>query len=618
MYTFTFRLFSFLIGSVLYLSMAPPLQAQCVIDSLVPNVPGIYPDTLADAVGCEYYETDVTFFLPRDTTVEVFGSEITLPFLFFRIDSISGLPDGLDWDCNLNPDCIYNVADTTANPDTLGCVKVFGTPTQAGIFPVVVHLTAEVDILGTPTEQPSTFESEILVSPCPFVGDCYTYTLTNLCAGAELALTNNVPSGGSPAYTYSWSISGPNNYSFQSTTEDPTPQILPDAGTYILQYDGVIDTFGYTLTNISIDSVDCADPVGGAPDLYWILKDPNGQDLVNTSASPVNNATLPLNTNIGSIVLDTGTYELQVWDDDLISADDECTGSGASLLFSIPTIGGGTHIVNAGGLYVSITIDHPVSTPSCTDTITLDTLPPMPEIMLMADTAVLCDSDTLSLMVVTNDSIQWFLDGAAIDDATSMVLEVSEIGDYTVETFNPNTFCTALSAPLTITPQSISPPNISFDGDFTLNVDATGPNLRYDWYEIANGFEDSGDSIQPAASGNYFAIATDTTTGCQSVSSDTLNIILSSLESLREWVGDVRLFPNPSQGHFEIQIELLQSQHVDIQILDLSGRLVWTQAYGRQYGRFAQPIDLQQEARGLYFLQVRLDAGVIHQKLVLR
>ncbi|MEL7534147.1 MAG: hypothetical protein AAFN10_22775, partial [Bacteroidota bacterium] len=233
MTTSTSRLIGIVMGFLL-LSSSMPARAQCVIDSLVPSVPGIYPDTLADAVGCEYYEVDITFFLPRDTTVDVFGNMVTIPFNSFTIDSLVGLPDGLTWSCNLDSiGCLYDVAPNNASPDTLGCIRVFGTPTGIGFSPVVVHLTANADILGTPTDQPATYDASILVTPCAFAGACYTSQLNDVCAGAELTMTNNIPSNGDSRFSYDWNLTNGAGFNYQSTDENPAIQTLNEPGSYV-------------------------------------------------------------------------------------------------------------------------------------------------------------------------------------------------------------------------------------------------------------------------------------------------------------------------------------------------------------------------------------------------
>jgi hypothetical protein len=108
--------------------------------------PGIYPsDTLQDMnVGVATNQV-VDFVFPVDTVV--FG--FTLNFDSFVVSSVTGIPNGIDWECNLNhPLCVY-----VSNPPNLtrGCVKIFGTPTaQSSAYPgydsIIVTGTAYVTV----------------------------------------------------------------------------------------------------------------------------------------------------------------------------------------------------------------------------------------------------------------------------------------------------------------------------------------------------------------------------------------------------------------------------------------------------------------------------------------
>lgn len=609
-------------GFLLIVSISPS-RAQCVIDSMVPSIPGIYPDTLANAVGCEFYEVDITFFLPRDTTVDVFGNPVTIPFNSFTIDSLVGLPDGLNWTCNLDSlGCFYDVGPNNPSPDTLGCIRVFGTPTSAGYFAVIVHLTANANILGTPTDQPATYDASIVVSPCAFAGACYTSQLNDACEGAELTMTNNIPSNGDSRFSYDWNLSNGAGFSYQSTDENPSVQTLNEPGSYILSYTAIVDTFPYTLTGVIIDSVGCDDLLD-AGDIYWKLFDPQGIELVSTLANPISNGgdNLPINTGIGPIVLDSGIYEFQVWDDDLIGQDQGCAtgsnGSGASVFITIPSPAGNVAITNSA-LRVIFSISHPVQTIMCADTFLIDSLPTIPEIMNTNDTTLLCQGDSLMLMAINADSVQWYLDGQAINGATDLSLTVLNVGTYSVESIDMMTFCRSFSTDIVITTQQIATPSIAYDGSMSLSIAGPNPAFRYDWYDIDDGFIGSGSTINPSSSGNFYAVAVDTTTGCESDVSVVIQAILTSIDHLGGVVESFQLYPNPTQGDVWFELQLTQSQNIDIQLIDLSGRSVWQANYGPQTLSFRQSLSLGTLARGIYLVQVRLDAGTIHQKLVLR
>jgi Secretion system C-terminal sorting domain len=139
--------FAFTIASLLGFQTA---SAQvCVVDPQY-TAPGIYPsDTLQDM----YVNTPtlqvIQFVFPADTVI--FGQ--TIPFDSFAVASVSNIPVGVQWECNLNhPTCSYV---TTPGQLTRGCVKVFGTPTSgSAAFPsydsLIVTGTAFFTVFGIP------------------------------------------------------------------------------------------------------------------------------------------------------------------------------------------------------------------------------------------------------------------------------------------------------------------------------------------------------------------------------------------------------------------------------------------------------------------------------------
>src|SRR3954470_2188250 len=88
--------------------------AQCSIDT-TQTVAGIYPSSLPDATVGVPYTTDVTFVFLTDTS--------GLTIYNYHIVSITGLPIGLSWICNANPNCDYDPAITPR-----GCLNLSGTP----------------------------------------------------------------------------------------------------------------------------------------------------------------------------------------------------------------------------------------------------------------------------------------------------------------------------------------------------------------------------------------------------------------------------------------------------------------------------------------------------------
>ncbi|MFN8395788.1 MAG: T9SS type A sorting domain-containing protein [Bacteroidia bacterium] len=108
--------------------------------------PGIYPgDTLQDMNVNTATNQVIQFVFPIDTVV--FG--FTLNFDSFAVSSVTGVPAGLNWQCNANhPVCHY----ITQPPQlTRGCVLIDGTPTATnaaypGYDSIIVTGTAYVTV----------------------------------------------------------------------------------------------------------------------------------------------------------------------------------------------------------------------------------------------------------------------------------------------------------------------------------------------------------------------------------------------------------------------------------------------------------------------------------------
>ncbi|MEO0895833.1 MAG: T9SS type A sorting domain-containing protein [Bacteroidota bacterium] len=617
MRNFTFSLL--LIGGLLlpFYSLA-----QCVPDLQVPDRAGIYPDTLPDAQGCEFYEEVVTFVLPRDSTGSVGGITLTALFQTFTIDSVIGLPDGFEWECNLAPNCEYVVSYDSANVDTIGCIRIFGTTEIPSNYNVTVVTTASFAILGQVSTQPFNLSAPLKVNPCIFEGDCYSLSLDGTCEPANLSITNNIPSNGKSGFSYDWSISSPNGYNFTSQDENPADQIL-NAGEYYVDYAVEIDTIGYFMTNARIDAVSCTDLLDGA-DLYWYLISPSGDTLVNTSANPLSNAgsNLPVLTGITTSVLDTGIYELQVWDQDNIIADAGCAtnnqGSGASLTLTTPPSSEDSLTVTSGGLTVTFFFDHPIQEITCQDTFSIFPVPNAPSLeangtAVTTNEITWCTTDELTL-AASGDSIEWWIDDA-IQVGVGKSISVQSGGVYEAYVVNPTTFCRSEATSVTIVENEVDPPAVVAVAD-TIFIGSPSTDLTYNWFDLGGMLVGSGDRFTPDSSGEYFAVAVEISSNCSSVGSDTVNISLTALEEI--FAGSLNIYPNPSKGSFNLAGISEKSEMAKIELVDMVGRKITQWNRRIPVGNFSLPLEVNQAQQGLYLLRIETENGLAIRKLILK
>ena len=132
------------------------LSAQlCTPDTTI-KVPGFYPSKLADgAVGVAYNQT-VMILSFKDTSAVVGGSKQKVTIDSLKLTKVIGLPTGMGYVC-FEPRCIYL-------PSSVRCIKLNGTPTQAGLFPLKFAITAYAKVNGFfPVAQPDTIKNFTLL-----------------------------------------------------------------------------------------------------------------------------------------------------------------------------------------------------------------------------------------------------------------------------------------------------------------------------------------------------------------------------------------------------------------------------------------------------------------------
>lgn len=131
---------------ILVAAYSGSVQAQCVPDPTI-TTPGIYPDSAtglaSGVVGVPYVE-DIQARVLEDTTLA------GLPVIITNVTltSVTGLPPGLTYSCTPSS-CVFPGGSN-------GCLLISGTPTTAGFYPLVVELTANGTLFGTPVPPQTT------------------------------------------------------------------------------------------------------------------------------------------------------------------------------------------------------------------------------------------------------------------------------------------------------------------------------------------------------------------------------------------------------------------------------------------------------------------------------
>lgn len=584
------------------------LRAQSGCPGCVVELPaGLPADTIflgsaADGQVGVYYDSNLSFRMPKTTTPVNANDPDTPPGLGINritVTSVSNLPPGLSWEANQT---VFNVSE-----ETDGCVKFCGTPIIPGFYNVEVVVIAEVLFLS----QVSSFSFPILILPGTSVTEGFTLANNSGCGSVEASFTNNVPSAGNEGYSYLWDFGNGN----MSLSENPGAQLYDEAGIYEVNYQAVIDTFGYLLTEVVVESVTCNDLFNNAPDLRIEIWNPEGERILETLH--VDNAQTPLAFTV-NLFIGEGNYLLRVMDEDsgVQGGDDEC----GSINFNRLSNG----IFTNGGLQASLNIFHPVDTIRSVDTIWVYEQPDTPQLDGEGP-ATLCEGDAYLLSVANgyDSGLLWYQDSLPLIEVEGPVLQVAFGADYWV-TYTNDDGCSATSEVVSLTFNPAPDPPIfqNFDNLLTLyDPGALPADYSLQWYldgvliEGANGQE-----YCMEKSGTYRLDVIDEVTGCQSSYElqATYNpaypgCVASGVKE--QELSGLIIYPNPTGGllHLEGRIE---SAAVSVVLYNGQGQVMQRLESLPVGGMLQESLELQHYPPGIYILEARSGHRLAHLKVV--
>lgn len=550
----------------------------------VPAKPTICPDTLPDGYALQYYETDVSFYLPAEFVDANSGFNVTLNEL--HVTGVIGMPFGLSFQSSAVNDIFY----PSSNPPSTeyGCAKFCGTPLQPGTYYITVYVTAYVNVLGINQESDDSFVLPITILPSTSGNTSFTSSASSGCAPLTASFTSNFPSGGNPNYHYSWDFGNGN----QSSLEAPPAQTFNLPGTYIVSLQTDIDTFGYFLSSVTVNNSDCEDLLGGQPDYYIKIRE-GATEVYNNAGSYVEN-TVPATFNFPTLTLNNSTYTIEVWDNDIFmgggqTGDDDCS----SVSFNGHT-SGQYNLVN-GSLSVSFFVDHPILNYADTDTIIVYPIPAISLFETLPNDTI-CAGDSVTFVVHGGDSWQWYLDGMPVINQTDSIYHALVAGEYQVMVYNA-AGCQQ-NGPLVNVSLLAAPPYPNFypSGNM-LQTMITG--YAYQWYFEGSPIVGATSASCPVSQTGNYALELIASSGCTSMSSPFYAVAQSISEP--SLLVDAKIYPNPASDKMTLEFANPAAIEVMMQICDMRGRVLQSRLLGDAMA-FNESIDVSALANGLYML----------------
>jgi hypothetical protein len=205
--------------------------------------------------------------------------------------------------------------------------------------------------------------------------------------------------------------------------------------------------------------------------------------------------------------------------------------------------------------------------------------------------------------------------------ATTQTIFVSTPGTYTVTVTDiygciSTDVITLTSAPA-ITADFVSPATGTLFAPITFS-DASGPGtVSWNW-----DFGDGGSSAATSPSHTFTAFGVYTIT--QIVSNGTCKDTTEKTIDINNFIGvdesqfasGISVFPNPSSGMVFVQMDLLDRYDVQLNITDMTGRIIRTLG-DEGVTSFHGEVDMSQQADGVYLLEMNVSGMRAFRKLVI-
>ena len=83
-------------------------------------------------------------------------------------------------------------------------------------------------------------------------------------------------------------------------------------------------------------------------------------------------------------------------------------------------------------------------------------------------------------------------------------------------------------------------------------------------------------------------------------------------------INDLKVYPNPSRDIFNIVFSSNTVQELDVSVVNMLGEFILKDHLEDFIGEYTKQINLEENAKGMYFLEIETDNGIIKKKLILQ
>jgi hypothetical protein len=83
-------------------------------------------------------------------------------------------------------------------------------------------------------------------------------------------------------------------------------------------------------------------------------------------------------------------------------------------------------------------------------------------------------------------------------------------------------------------------------------------------------------------------------------------------------INNFDVYPNPSKDIFNISFVSEKVQNLEVKVLNMLGEVIYTEGLEQFVGEYTKQINLSSYTKGVYFLEIMTNNGVVNKKIVLQ
>ena len=159
--------------------------------------PTICPEILPAATTGTFYEETITFFMPADVIDP--GSGVSASLNSVTVTAITGVPLGLEVALD-ESDAVYE----PSNGQTSGCANICGEPVLAGVYDMVISISAVASAFGLEQVVNESFAYVLVVAEGAGGTGTFVFSPTNGCDSLWASFEASLVGGPNQITTYGW------------------------------------------------------------------------------------------------------------------------------------------------------------------------------------------------------------------------------------------------------------------------------------------------------------------------------------------------------------------------------------------------------------------------------